>query len=307
MSPSLTASASSLAELTHRIEQVEVLPTDWIRLGGDRYLISARWLHPFFVPVHGYSFDPLLVVESMRQSSILVSHVGFGVPTDHRFVMNSMSFAAEQGALSGAERGCTETGGDAVIEVHCTDVLHRGRQLAGLRTEVQVRFGGRLVATGAGNIGFVRPSVYERLRGHCPLSTDAAVRTAPLPTPLDPWLVGRASEEDVLLAPSGQQDCWQLRCDPTHPVLFHRPSDHVPGMMLLEAARQAAHAATVSSRPFVPLGGGLKFHRYAELDQPVWIQAYAVDLGRDGCSVVVRGRQNDTLVFEGVLAAGADA
>ncbi|MFI6341435.1 ScbA/BarX family gamma-butyrolactone biosynthesis protein [Streptomyces sp. NPDC050535] len=35
---------------------------------------------------------------------------------------------------------------------------------------------------------------------------------------------------------------WLLRLNTSHPTLFDHPQDHVPGMLLLEAARQATHA-----------------------------------------------------------------
>ncbi|WP_260845011.1 AfsA-related hotdog domain-containing protein [Streptomyces sp. SLBN-31] len=50
------------------------------------------------------------------------------------------------------------------------------------------------------------------------------------------------SPTDVVLSPLGQPHRWQLRVDTRHPVLFDHIVDHVPGMLLIEAARQAATA-----------------------------------------------------------------
>ncbi|TWV40426.1 hypothetical protein FRZ03_22230, partial [Streptomyces misionensis] len=44
-----------------------------------------------------------------------------------------------------------------------------------------------------------------------------------------------------------------------------------PGMLLLEAARQAAHAAT--GRPSAVVGMETEFLRYAEFDAPCWVWA----------------------------------
>ncbi|MGW3647934.1 AfsA-related hotdog domain-containing protein [Streptomyces sp. NPDC000878] len=65
---------------------------------------------------------------------------------------------------------------------------------------------------------------------------------------------------------------WELRVDTGHPILFDHLVDHVPGMLLIEAARQAARAAT--GRPdALLLGLDGSFARYAELDAPCWIEA----------------------------------
>ncbi|WP_281275492.1 AfsA-related hotdog domain-containing protein [Saccharothrix australiensis] len=42
-----------------------------------------------------------------------------------------------------------------------------------------------------------------------------------------------------MLSPVGRSDSWLPRVDRRHPVLFDHPVDHVPGMALQEAGRQA--------------------------------------------------------------------
>ncbi|WP_265415961.1 AfsA-related hotdog domain-containing protein, partial [Streptomyces otsuchiensis] len=75
----------------------------------------------------------------------------------------------------------------------------------------------------------------------------------PLSEPVPPAIVGRLDERDVVLglpgSAAGRRDlAWSLRVDPGHPVLFDHATGDVPGMVLLEAARQAAQAACAPYR-----------------------------------------------------------
>lgn len=111
------------------------------------------------------------------------------------------------------------------------------------------------------------PASYARLRG-------PARRTAPplLPAPAAPELVGRAQPADVVLGPTLAPDTWLLRADATHPVLFDHELDHVPGMLVLEAARQAAQRLR-HPEPVVPVELVTSFDRYIELDRPCFVRA----------------------------------
>ncbi|MFF8732844.1 AfsA-related hotdog domain-containing protein [Streptomyces sp. NPDC015171] len=63
-----------------------------------------------------------------------------------------------------------------------------------------------------------------------------------------------------MLAATERAGRWQLRIEQDHPVLFGHPVDHAPGMLLLEALRQAAHGSPCPGHggaPDVRLGPGL--------------------------------------------------
>lgn len=117
-----------------------------------------------------------------------------------------------------------------------------------------------------------------------------------------PSTVGRLSPTDVVLSPTGEPDRWQLRMDTRHPVLFDHQVDHVPGMVLLEAARQAA-TAVLGGPSILPVGLDCEFHKYAELDLPCLIDA--LHLPKDAPdapeTVLVTGHQDDQPVFTTTL------
>ena len=151
-----------------------------------------------------------------------------------------------------------------------------------------IRRGTEIVAVGSTSFTCVSPEVYQRLRGGRALVGD--MRPIPLTAPTAPQTVGRMSPMDVVLSPVNEPDCWQLRVDTRHPVLFDHPVDHVPGMLLMEAARQA-WAATHGSP--MPLGFTGAFQRYIELDAPCTIRTATI--GDD--SLLVTGWQNGEPAF----------
>ncbi|MCE0444847.1 hypothetical protein LT493_04760 [Streptomyces tricolor] len=68
-------------ELVHKHAPHEVLLTDWTTHGRDRHTVRARWprFHTFYAS-RNRRFDPLLFVETVRQTFPLLSHTAYGVP-----------------------------------------------------------------------------------------------------------------------------------------------------------------------------------------------------------------------------------
>lgn len=275
----------------HRAAVAEVFLTGWAPAptASDSFVVRAQLPrgHALFAPAHGHQ-DPLLLLESIRQTGSLLAHAEYGVPFGHQFLMWGLSFAATPAALATA---ATPT--DVELHTVCHDIARRGRTISGMRYDISVRRDGVPVATGGASFGVTSPAVHRRLRAGRPTTVDRA-----LPPPLDPAEVGHTSPADVLLAaPEGGRGSgagnrrangegngwgsgagnrwanrWELRVDTGHPILFDHPVDHIPGMLLIEASRQAARAAT--GRPdALLLGIESTFTRYAELDAPCWMEA----------------------------------
>ncbi len=273
-------------QLVHRAAVAETLPTGWRRTGPDRFTVSAQWprAHGLHVSPDWSAYDPLLVVETIRQSGTLISHTEYDVPLDHHFVLQEFQVSTVPGELAVGPLPA-----EPEVDLVFTDVQYRGRRPAGARYTAHVRRDGVQVATADVAFTCVSPAVYGRLRGG---RTPDGVTAVPVPPGLDPGAVDRALPTDVVLAPPDPSGRWQLRVHTAHPVFFDHPLDHVPGMLLLEAARQAALCATAEDRS--PAVYQALFHRYAELDEPVLIEAKA---GGDG-EVEVIGSQGESTVFE---------
>ncbi|MFE5143981.1 ScbA/BarX family gamma-butyrolactone biosynthesis protein [Streptomyces fagopyri] len=290
-------------EYVHRAAVSEVLLTGWEAAaepaGPDRsdvFAVSAQWprSHSFFTQSGGYQ-DPMLLIESVRQIGSLLAHAEFGVPFGHQFLMWDMSFSTAPELLV-ADAVPTEV----ELRTVCSDIVRRGRVLGGMRYDVTVLRDGKALATGGAAFSCTSPAVHRRLRAGRPTTTDRVV-----PPGIDPAAVGHSGDRHVLLAEpgpaAGTGDRWELRVDTAHPTFFDHPVDHIPGMVLLEAARQAA---LVSSGMPDALLLGLKsnFARYAEFDAPCWIEPRVEPHGTDGGVLVrVRGTQHAETVFTAEL------
>ncbi|MFH8802049.1 ScbA/BarX family gamma-butyrolactone biosynthesis protein [Streptomyces sp. NPDC017936] len=276
----------------HRPDPRDAFPTGWRRLDDTHFQVRARWplWHRLFAEASGRFQDPLLVPEILRQSTMLLAHAVFGVPLGGRFVMQSLRYSTSPAGL--AFDRSTE---DVVADIACGDVRRRGQRLAGMRCGMVLRRAGRVIATADGRVDCVSEEAYRRLRGERLSMTG---RPVPLLPGLPPGAVGRTDTAAVVLAPSPRPGSWQLRVDTTHPTLFRRPNDHVPGLVLLEAARQAATALSLFPGPTMATGMDMVFRRYAGLDRPCWIEADTAPEDDPGPAVVrVRGLQDDGEVF----------
>ncbi|MFE5660225.1 ScbA/BarX family gamma-butyrolactone biosynthesis protein [Streptomyces sp. NPDC056517] len=255
-----TVARSLSPQLCHRVRGEDTFPVEWRPLDGrDRFAVRAAWPtdHPFFTPVRRGAercHDPLLVVETLRQATMALLHSVHGLPLTRHILLSEISLTCDPAGLAVA-------GDEPVIEIRFVELALRGDQLTEIRVEWTVRRDARVVATGGAHARFAGGAAYRRLRGG---HVEAGVvhpgpwtRRAPAP------LAGRARPEDVLLSPTGREGVWELVVDTGHPTLFQRPNDHIPGMLFLEAARQAVSAA-VWPRPFLPAALRIGFDRYAE-------------------------------------------
>ncbi|WP_329289076.1 ScbA/BarX family gamma-butyrolactone biosynthesis protein [Streptomyces sp. NBC_01455] len=296
-------------EYVHRAAVSEVLLTGWEAATApagpdlsDVFAVSAQWprSHSFFTQSGGYQ-DPMLLIESVRQIGSLLAHAEFGVPFGHQFLMWDMSFSTVPELLV-ADAVPTEV----ELRTVCRDIVRRGRVLGGMRYDVTVLRDGKALATGGAAFSCTSPAVHRRLRAGRPTTTDRVV-----PPGIDPAAVGHSGDHHVLLAEPGAGagagaapgigDRWELRVDTAHPTFFDHPVDHIPGMVLLEAARQAALVSTGMPDALL-LGLKSNFTRYAEFDAPCWIEPRVEPHGTDGGVLVrVRGTQHAETVFTAEL------
>ncbi|GAB7105164.1 ScbA/BarX family gamma-butyrolactone biosynthesis protein [Streptomyces phaeofaciens JCM 4814] len=282
--PTLTATVPR--QLVHRAAVAETLLTGWRRTGADRFAVSVQWprAHGLHVSPDWSAYDPLLVVETVRQAGTLIAHAEYEVPLDHQFVLQEF-----QVDTVAAQLDVGPLPAEPEITLVFTDVRHRGRRLAGARYTAHVLRDGARVASADVAFTSVGPSVYRRLRGG---RSPETVTALPVPPGLPPAAVDRVLPTDVVLAATGDPDRRRLRVDTAHPVFFDHPLDHVPGMLLLEAARQAARLRRPDGQ--VPVAYHALFHRYAELDEPIWIDIK----GGHGTDVQVVGTQGESTFFE---------
>ncbi|WP_330263765.1 ScbA/BarX family gamma-butyrolactone biosynthesis protein [Streptomyces griseorubiginosus] len=284
-------------ELVHRVSVAETLLTGWTRTGPDRFSLTAQWprAHQLHVSADRSAYEPLLVAETVRQCGALLAHTAYEVPIGHQFVLRDLRVDTRPEHLAvGA------TPAEPVVDITVDEVRRRAGRPAALSYDAVVHLGPERVATGRIAVSWTKEAVYRRLRGGRTADVGALRLPRPTPTPLPADVVGRALSTDVLLSPADRPDRWRLRVDTAHPVFFDHPLDHIPGMLLLEAARQAVRAHGGADGP-VPASFHATFHQFAELDRPVWIEVS--DTG--GTDVQVVALQGESVAF--VCRAGAVA
>ncbi|MFF1923724.1 ScbA/BarX family gamma-butyrolactone biosynthesis protein [Streptomyces sp. NPDC058221] len=277
--------------MAHRPDQQDAFPTGLTRLTDSQFSVPAHWPtpHRFFSPVTGGYQDPLLIAESIRQTTMLIAHSEFGVPLDASFVMWQLHYASEAQCLV-----LGEDPWDLTMEVTCSRIQYRARRLGSMDVDFLFHRRGTLFATGGGRISVTSAAIYQRLRGHRSAMLDARI---PLLPAVAPHAVGRTSERDVVLAPAPAPDTWELRVDTRHPTLYSHPNDHVPGILLMEAARQAAQAFS-PGRTFLPASMEADFLQYVELDRPCRIEALPVPADETSpAGVLIRAVQGDEPAF----------
>ncbi|MEU0254428.1 ScbA/BarX family gamma-butyrolactone biosynthesis protein [Streptomyces sp. NPDC006184] len=293
-------------ELVHKLAESEVLLTGCRTVAPDTFLVTARRPahHAFYGPVNGLS-DPLFAAESIRQAVPLLSHVAYDVPFGHRQSWDHYRQTLLPAALTDGA-----TAADTELRISCTDVVRRAGRLASLTMRVGLVRDG--LPLGTAELAFHNhpPAVYRRLRGRYADLERATAQAVPPAHPMTPGEVARRRSADVVLAATGEPGRSRLRVDLSHPVLFDHPVDHVPGMLLLEAARQAAHRAA-HPEPMVVTGLEAEFRRYVELDAPCWIETTrepagatgqgATGQGATGQRVRVTAVQRDETLFTSVV------
>jgi hypothetical protein len=293
----LSWSRTVAREMVHRTSVAEVLLTD-VRPDRDGgFEAAACWprSHTTF-PRDGTDLhSPLILVETLRQLGIYVPLRYFDVsPTSH-LLITDLRFALMADREPRIGSGCTE--------VTCRVAVRDVRQgtdgtTAGLRLDVTYMAGGAAFARAGGGARFLSARSYatlraDRLTGRHPQPPTAGGRP-------DPALLAVADRRDVVIARKADTLAVEP-ADPNHPFFFDHVTDHVPGMVLLEAARQAAAEASGGAL-LRPTAGRLVATRFTEFSPPARIEC--VPHHRTG---VFRIRQGAAPTAYGVLGYGRHA
>ncbi|MFI0968368.1 ScbA/BarX family gamma-butyrolactone biosynthesis protein, partial [Streptomyces sp. NPDC021080] len=287
--PGLTTTVPK--EYVHRASLAEVFLTGWARQSATRFSLCGQWprAHTFFQAADGSSHDPLLAAETFRQAGLLLAHTELGVPLGHHFIMWDLAFTTRPDHL---HIGPAPT--DIELSAVCTDIVFQAGKASRFRMELSIHRDNTTIATGNGRFTCISPGVYQRLRPHRPSPSSPARRPD---TTLPPATVGRTRPTDVVLTPTQHPDHWLLTPDPDHPVLFDHHGDHHPGMVLLEAARQAATALT-HPHTITPTTLTTTFHHYAELNDDCIITATPTTPPHQNHTTIhITGHQNNQPIF----------
>ncbi|WP_225636974.1 ScbA/BarX family gamma-butyrolactone biosynthesis protein [Streptomyces solaniscabiei] len=237
--------------------------------------------HPYWTDhAHPRAADPLLLLECCRQAETYAAHEYFGVSADTKFVLVDWSLALEPAA-----HGPAVTGAEVVIEATTHDAERRGDTLRSLAYRMRLSVDGAPAGEVRMRVRYVPEAVYRAMRARrdgSALPSSREYRGRPDGVPAPPAEVARTAADNVVLLdvrPDADAVRARMRVAGDHPSLFDHAQDHVPGMVLMEAGRQAALLALgrFGGRPAADWRIGVlraEFSAYAELDAPLTVTAH---------------------------------
>ncbi|MGW2864534.1 ScbA/BarX family gamma-butyrolactone biosynthesis protein [Streptomyces sp. NPDC001205] len=288
--------------LTRKTIASQVLLAGWRpQRDGVSHTVIANWPHRHgYYTSHHDLYHPLLLAETIRQALALLSHTAYGIPLDHRLGWESFDTSLVPAALH------THAHPSAVhLMITHTEVSRRRLGSARLAAQVMATRDGEPLGIARVRYTAHPPSIYNRLRGDHTDALAATARALPLGPALDASVRGeQTSLDNAVLTPLGEPHRWQLRVNVANRTFFDHPHDHIPGLVFLEAAAQAAHVLS-GARRTLATNFDARFAHYVELDSPCWLEATPPQRRTPGVvSTRLTGRQNDSEVFSiGVVAS----
>jgi 2-oxo-3-(phosphooxy)propyl 3-oxoalkanoate synthase len=286
----LNRSTPLARELVHRTALAEVLLTDVRQDREHVFTAAAQWTrsHPTFDRTGDGRHNPLIVAETMRELGICIPLLFYAVAADSRFLIEELQFDLEPDAEPRARYGGTEITCEVRTEPMVTGQRRpeahgpNGREGADnrdggtatappqqLRLSVRYLAEGREFAQAKGIARFLAPTAYAAVRSRRRPTHDASSENLQATTP-DPAKVGVLNQPDLLIGLDSEGRTLILPADPYHPFFFDHFSDHVPGMVLIEAARQAA-VRQAGQPGWRVIGCTLRALCFTELDPPAEI------------------------------------
>jgi 2-oxo-3-(phosphooxy)propyl 3-oxoalkanoate synthase len=228
-------------QFAHKRAVEEIFLTDVLVRESRGQMLACAQLprsHALYNEIENGFHDLLLILEIGRQGMTIYGHGWLDVPEETAFVMGGLQ--AEVIDLEALRQG--EAPAELVIDVPFGGERRDGRgRVRGYHLAGVCAIDGRPAIDFCGDALLIPKALYERVRsvrveGKSEIPLLASV-------PVAPARVGRRSPRNIAVA-DATHSAGELRCalvaDTSHPSFFDHPLDHVPGMLMLEAARQAA-------------------------------------------------------------------
>ncbi|EFL02060.1 MULTISPECIES: ScbA/BarX family gamma-butyrolactone biosynthesis protein [unclassified Streptomyces] len=283
--------------LVHRASVTEVFLTDH-RPQGNGALIAAQLprTHDYYndhtaTPA---KYDPLLLMEVLRQCGILTAHEYVGAPADSSFVFDGASLrvlCAE--ALTIGSRPARAT-----VDFQVKETKERAGAPCGAVYVARLDIEGRPAAEAMLECRWMPRRVWQKLRERSRSALDLSPRARLTGQRLPGYLVGRRSPQNVVLADAtvggttgeGTSVVGHVVVDQGHLGLFDHPLDHISGAVMFEAFRQTALYAASEVHGLAPRGLFLermetRFVRVAEFELPTDCRARVGASDETGVSV----------------------
>jgi hypothetical protein len=278
--------------LVHRASIAEVFVVDSVAVSENRCVIGAHLPrnHSYYsdhtaAPAR---YDPLLLLESSRQAAIYGSHELKGLGLGSAMIVGSYSIRLSD--VDATITGTTAGTGQLVLDTtYLGRPTKRGRVRNG-RVVQELELDGRPIGTHEMATTIVTTAENEALRtfrrgSPPPSSADYVGRVDGVRA--EPHEVGRRDPRNVVLTNLRRADrraSATVSPDFANTALFDHAYDHLPAMVITEAARQLALAtvddgsgARIARHAVTAIAA--TFHSYGELDARLTAEAVADEGG----------------------------
>ncbi|MET7679197.1 AfsA-related hotdog domain-containing protein [Streptomyces sp. NPDC005423] len=266
--------------LLHRWALSEVFLTDARQAGPDEYLAAAQLplLHAYYT---GHTSrldapDPLLLLECCRQAETYGGHEYAGVSRKSKFLLRNWTMELP-GLLTVPQQ---DRPGELRISVRTSDRRGTPGDVRRLKFGIDMKLYQRCLGFVRMDVGYIPAEVYDTVRLQGRGRPLVPFKDLPRQTAhVAPHLVGRSDPANVVLVSAtvgSDSASAAVRVPLENRSMFDHGQDHVPGMVLMEAARQLCllgvsdlWGASVSRSTVA--GFDFSFMRYAELDVPTTV------------------------------------
>lgn len=218
--------------------------------------------------------------------------------------MHDVGFRLEPEVEPRAIRSAT----NVTVSVECENVVLRGDQLRSMTVMLAMSADGTHFATGSGSLSWLPERTFDALRarnGARPTADDpAAAMLGSVATPAASRY--RALSDALLVAEDPLPDRRRVLIPIDHPVYFDHPLDHAPGMLLIDAAWQAASATRPDERLRL-IECSMKCPAFTELFGEAWVFLKPITTGQIDFWIEQSGRTTamGELHFRRTVAAAA--
>lgn len=212
--------------------------------------------------------DASFVAEALRQSTIASAHLLHSTAKDWAFIMDRMVFDLDVHSIRSHPPD--------TLRIRARDVTKRAGALSSLTSEMTLLSGRTRVASGEGYLRVIAANVYARLRSNA--------------TRRDSAPASHRKAEPIVLTPvaadASERSRWSVDVDDSDPLFFDHAVDHLPGMVIFEAACIGAAEASVVPNPRIQHFDG-RFYRYVELDERLELVIATKEVDGEGEHVLV--------------------
>lgn len=263
--------------LVHRRALAEVFITDFEISGRDRYLVAAQLPvgHAYYNDSTTDFHDPLAIIEACRQAALVVSHQYYGVPKDWSFIFRKAKVHI------GNTDSTTISNGRMIVGINITKTFEKDGYLTGIIGDFIVEIEGNRVGEFVGSLSFLPSALLGQMRAQSRSNKQVPIDTyiSPL-APLPSKNAARTWTRNIVIGRT-TRDTYEIVDRRNNRALIDHEVDHISGMVILEACRQAAIATVLEETDELyctVTSYQIEFLEFAEHEFPTLCKVHLMDI-----------------------------